>query len=486
MDIKEAIARQDIFGSAIKDIRTFEAWLTFLSALFGLPMSDSEAEIFRACTGRATLPSQPFTESWLICGRRAGKSFMMALIAVFLATFRDYRGFLGIGERATVMIVAADRRQARVCLRYIGGLLKLPVFAKMLEREAAESFDLTNGVTIEVHTASIRAVRGYSIAAAICDEIAFWPQENSASPDVEILDSIRPAMATIPGAVLICASSPYARRGALWDAYRRHWGKDKARALVWQASTRTINPTVPQSVIDEAMERDPASAAAEFGANFRTDVEGYLAREIVEAAIVPGRFELPPVRGNRYAGFVDPSGGASDDMTMAIAHKEGETVVVDCIRAVKPPFSPDSVVQEFAATLKSYGLHTAKSDYYGGEWPAERFKTHGIKLERSDKPKSQIYVDAIPLFSAKRVELLDHPKLAAQLIGLERRTARGGRDSIDHAPNGHDDIANAVCGALTMLTSRRQLELNINMDALNRLFPANPRRNGKIAGVSFR
>jgi hypothetical protein len=34
--------------------------------------------------------------------------------------------------------------------------------------------------------------------------------------------------------------------------------------------------------------------------------------------------------------------------------------------------------------------------------------------------------------------------LAAQLCALERRTSRGGRDSIDHAPGAHDDLANAV------------------------------------------
>jgi hypothetical protein len=46
------------------------------------------------------------------------------------------------------------------------------------------------------------------------------------------------------------------------------------------------------------------------------------------------------------------------------------------------------------------------------------------------------------------VELLDLPRLTAQLVGLERRVSRGGRDSIDHLPGGHDDVVNAVAGAL--------------------------------------
>src|SRR6516162_7305236 len=62
-------------------------------------------------------------------------------------------------------------------------------------------------------------------------------------------------------------------------------------------------------------------------------------------------------------------------------------------------------------------------------------------------PKSSLYTNLLPLLNSNRIELLDHPRLAAQLCGLERRTARGGRDSIDHAPAGHDDLANAVAGA---------------------------------------
>ena len=55
-----------------------------------------------------------------------------------------------------------------------------------------------------------------------------------------------------------------------------------------------------------------------------------------------------------------------------------------------------------------------------------------------------------PRLNSARVELLDSPRLISQLCGLERRTARGGRDSIDHGPGGHDDLANAVAGALVL------------------------------------
>ena len=55
-----------------------------------------------------------------------------------------------------------------------------------------------------------------------------------------------------------------------------------------------------------------------------------------------------------------------------------------------------------------------------------------------------------------RVALLDMPVLRAQLIGLERRVARGGRDSVDHAPGGRDDVANAAAGALVNVLGPQQ------------------------------
>jgi hypothetical protein len=164
---------------------------------------------------------------------QSGKSFTLALIAVFLAAFKDWKPHLGPGERLTIMIIAADRRQARVIMRYCLGLLQgVPMLARIIDTERSEAIDLSNRVSIEIHTASFKTTRGYSIGAALLDEIAFWPTDDAAHPDVEILAALRPGMATIPGAMLLCASSPYSRRGALWDSYRRHYGKDGDPVLV--------------------------------------------------------------------------------------------------------------------------------------------------------------------------------------------------------------------------------------------------------------
>jgi hypothetical protein len=105
-------------------------------------------------------------------------------------------------------------------------------------------------------------------------------------------------------------------------------------------------------------------------------------------------------------------------------------------------------VAEYADALKSYGVTKVQGDKYAGAWTVEAFTKHGITCEQSAEPKSVIYGNVLPLLNSQRVELLDYPRLHAQLLGLERRTARGGRDSIDHPPGAHDDLANAAAGAL--------------------------------------
>jgi hypothetical protein len=48
---------------------------------------------------------------------------------------------------------------------------------------------------------------------------------------------------------------------------------------------------------------------------------------------------------------------------------------------------------------------------------------------------------------------------------LERRTARGGRDSIDHPPGAHDDLANAVAGLCSTLTTQPGLDYRGYLDS---------------------
>ena len=90
--ILDAIADKALFAPWFKKEATWKARFVFLSALCALPMTEEQLAVYRACTGRTEPPTTPATEACrLVCGRRAGKSFILALIAVYLACFHSYR-----------------------------------------------------------------------------------------------------------------------------------------------------------------------------------------------------------------------------------------------------------------------------------------------------------------------------------------------------------------------------------------------------------
>jgi hypothetical protein len=371
----------------------------------------------------------------------------MATLAVYVACLCDHD--LAPGERGICLLIAPDQRQAKISLDYAAAAIESsPILKQTVVNRTADAIELRDA-SIEVMAASFRRLRGPTYIAVIADEAAFWySDEFSANADTEILNAVRPGLATTSGPLII-ASSPYARRGELFATYDRHFGAGgDPSILVAQGASRTFNPSLPQSVVDRALERDASSARAEFLAEFRTDIEGFVSLEIVKKCLGDHQ-ERMPEKKHKYHAFVDPSGGSSDSFTLAIAHREAaDHVVVDAIRDVAPPFSPEAVVREFCQLLKRYGLRRVTGDRYAGEFPRELFRKQNIQYAPSDKSKSELFVDLLASMNSGSVSLPRSDKLVNQLVGLERRTSRAGRDSVDHAPGGHDDLANAVAGAV--------------------------------------
>ena len=267
------------------------------------------------------------------------------------------------------------------------------MLAQLIEARTARELRLTNGVDIEVRAADYRRLRGLTFVAAICDEIAFWPTDDAANADNEILDAIRPGLSTT-GGPLFMISSPYARRGELWRAFTKHYGPaGDPLILVAKGSSRDFNATLPQSVIDRAYERDAAAASAEFGGEFRKDIDSPFNLEAVTAVVDRGVYERAPVRGVTYDAFADPSGGSADSFALSVGHTDRSNwqkpfVVVDAVREQRPPFNPSAVAEEFAGVLKSYNVTKVIGDKYAGQWVVEVFAKLSIKYEQSAAPKS--------------------------------------------------------------------------------------------------
>jgi len=237
----------------------------------------------------------------------------------------------------------------------------------------------------------------------------------------------------------------------MYKAYQQHFGPNgDPRILVAQGASRDFNPSLPQKVVDRAFDRDPVVANAEYGGQFRADLELFVAREIVEAAVDPRVYERAPMSGVSYVGFADPAGGSgADSMTAAVAHSENGLLVLDAVRERPPPFSPKAVVEEFANLFERYHISRIEGDHFAGQWAQEAFASCGIWYRVAKRTKTDIYRDLLAELNSRSVRLIDHSRLINQICGLERRTL-GGRDVIDHARGAHDDLVNAAFGELRL------------------------------------
>src|SRR6516162_1272716 len=457
ISLRQSLQDPNLLGGALTG-ESWAAWRTLLVASMGESLTEDERATFRALTGRDREPLQRVDQFAAVIGRRGGKSRAMATLATYIAGLCDHSDALVPGERGVLLCVALDQRVAKIILDYAEACFqRSPILRQLIANRTADALELTNGITLKVRPASFRKLRGPTYIAVIADELAFWYVDTAyANPDVEILNAVEPGLAT-KGGPLILASSPHARRGALWDVFKRHYGAaGDPLILVAHGASRTFNPSLPQRVVDRALEKDHARATAEYLAQFRTDVEGFVALEVVEGCVGDYREQLP-ARGIRYGAFVDPAGGSCPDaMTLAIAHKTrpDDRIIIDAVREMRPPFSPTVVVDEFAELLKAYDVTKVVGDHYGGEFVKEPFRKHGISYELCKQPKSDLYRDLLPSLNSGQIVLPRHDRLVAQICGLERRIGRSGKNSIDHAPNGHDDLANAVAGAAAATRSK--------------------------------
>ena len=455
-----------------REAAPWTAWKAFLAAVYGLPMSEEQIAIFRACTGRQDPPTTQATEVYCIAGRRARKSAIEALMGVWAAASTDWtpadptKAILAPNERALIPLLGKNKFDARAIRGFALNILRCDSMKWLLDDDAdvGEEIRLTVPCDLVIRAASLMAGRSRTIPIACLDEAAFWAQEGAAVSDEEVLQGIRPGMATLGGeGMLVVMSSPWTKTGILGHAYDDHWGKDGS-ILVWKADTLTMHDTPAlRAYIAAQYERDWVGANTEYGAAWREMSEqSYISEAMLDAVIVAGRTMLRPER-KYYWAFADPSGGGEDSFTLAISHWQpaitvkqddgtevemGGLVVVDRIVEWAGPLDTDSICEKAAVELKAYGVTTVYGDMYAGHWVRDRFRKLGIMYVHSQLNKSQIYCEFLPILSSQRVELPEHPVMVQQLLRLTRRPAARGADLVAHPTGEHDDVANVVAGSV--------------------------------------
>src|SRR5690606_36278465 len=132
--------------------------------------------------------------------------------------------------------------------------------------------------------------------------------------------------------------------------------------LVAQAPTRTMNPSLPQKIIDRAYERDAVSAASEMGAEWRNDIAAFIGRDMLDNCTRSGPLILPPQRGIKYRGFVDVAGGGADEYTMAISYKDESRNMAVIVGVWGEKGDPARITEQYSKILKSYGIAQIQGD----------------------------------------------------------------------------------------------------------------------------
>ena len=453
IDLIDALADDQLFGPwFVGD--SWRPWRAVLKSACGHKLDDNELEIFHT-VARRDPPPRRVRELWVVAGRRAGKDSVASAVAAHASGFVDYGPVLRPGELASILCLAVDKLQAKIVLRYTKAFFdRIPMLAELVTRETADGLNLSTQAELSVIASNFRSVRGRSIALAILDECAFWRDEASTSPDVETYNALLPGLVTIPGAMLVGLSSPYRKAGLLYQKWKDHFGKCEDDVLVIQAPSRALNPTLPQRVIDEAIERDPAAARSEWLGEWRDDITCYITIELIQSAVDVGVLVRPPRDGLRYVGFVDAASGVGrDSYAVCVAHSEGTEIIVDLIHEIRPPFDPTKATAEVCALLKGYRINSVRGDKYAAGFVIEAHAKCGISYAYSEKDTSQNYLEALPLFTSGRVRLVDNRRVVAQFAGLERRTGAG-RDRVDHGSGDrHDDGSAATAGALALVST---------------------------------
>jgi hypothetical protein len=443
--ISQAFHDRRLFAATLGDLSTWQVWLTVLCAAFALPLTFEQQQLFAAIAGGRLPPLKTVRELWCIAGRRSGKSRVAALIAVFIALFVKHR--VSPGERPMVLVIAGSVDQARTVFGYVKGFLEA---APALQREVAAvrryEIELHNGLTISVHSNSFRTVRGRTLVACVLDEVAFWRDETTATPDVETYRAVLPSLATTNG-MLIGISTPYRKLGLLHQKHRDHYGQDGDDVLVVQGSSETFNAILSQMVIEAQRAADPQAALSEWDAQFRDDIGAFLDDASIDAVVDHGRpAELPPRENVNYFAFTDMSGGGRDASTLCICHRDGERIIADAVRGRHG--DPHAAVLEYTALVKQHRCATIWGDNYAKEWVAGAYRAAGLVYRQSPLVRSDLYLEGQVLFTRGLVSIPPNTTLLRELRLLERRTARSGKDSVNHGVGGHDDYANALFGAM--------------------------------------
>jgi hypothetical protein len=444
------------------------AWAAAMKALYGSPLSDAERALFLTLSGGREPSTDGATEFEAVVGRRGGKSEQIARLGVFEATQVPHGIALAPGQRGVVPVISPLREQSQEIMGYARGLCTLPQVKRYLDGEPGrDEIKFKTGVSLRVMTADALNVSGPTIVCAIRDEWAKFPGDDSAMPDREIENSLRPALAPVLGAParrLVGITSSYIREGIAFETDRDYFGIDDAPVLVIRGDSQTFNPNLDPAWLERERKRVGERVfAREYLCEWQDAVlDGYFG-DVLDGCVDRGRLTLPPIDDTRYVVALDPA-WKHDRFALAVVHRERRSAgalvsVVDRVETWAPPrggtLSTDATLARVAEIALAYGTRQVVTDQAAAPALAEAAQRRGLYVREvpwiggvGTDSKASKFRRVHAAMADGLVRLPDDAPTLREFANVASRLLRSGGEQIE-ARVGHDDRVSAVVLAIT-------------------------------------
>jgi hypothetical protein len=443
------------------------AWKATLRGLYGTPLTEQEAELFRAIAQREA-PAGGADEFLAVVGRRGGKSESIARVATFEAAHGGHEVALAPGQLGLVAVISPRREQSQEILNYCRGLAALPQVRPLLDGDPTQfEIRFKTGVAIRVMTADAVAVSSPTVVCAIRDEQAKFPGDDTTTPDREIDASLRPALAPLAGAPrrrLIGITSAYIREGVAFETDRDHFGRPDADVLVVRGSTEQFNPSIDRAWLARERRRVGERVfAREYLAEWQDATTDGWFGSCIDQCVDKGREFSEPMSGVRYVAGIDAA-FRGDQFALVIAHREFREgkpalTVVDLAMSWQPKsgemLNARSTVAEVAEEINEYGA-IAFADQFSFDPLKEMFaqrKVHLREMPWTGANKPAMFTRVRAAMTDGLVRLPDDRALIREFHAIRGRLLRSGGERLEAAA-GHDDIAHAAVMSICVAMDR--------------------------------
>lgn len=427
-----------------------------VKAYAGMPLSREEASAWRRATGRSGLSSwmrgyrqRSASELWLLTGRRGGKTTLGSILVLWTCITRTAPE----SQTWTIPVITPGLRQSKsVSLDLIRRKLAAsPELLEFLANDTLDSLEFTTGMTVRVLPPDPRLVQGFTSPLVWLDEASNFRGEDALSNLQDVLDAVRPSLATVLDSKLVLTSLPGPKAGCLWETWQNRFDLD---ALIFKASSVEMNPALARSEEFVKALKRPEYFALYFSGEFVDAVQTLLPGDLVDACFDLGRPEVPSGEsGGALSALGCDFAATSDDCAAAICTRtEHDQLVVPWLRSWSVSGGKlhpiTTYLGEIFDVAKAHNVREGVGDQVALPTAAQFFTERGIPYSRlvTNGVASEAIFDFLrEAVRSGRLHLPDNEKLRAQLKALQERRANGYEVA---AVRGKDDLAVAVAAAV--------------------------------------